>query len=94
MLPHPAPKRIAIAGLGAIGLRIAEAIDKGLPGCELVAVSANNRDKARERLAHLSRPVPVVGIEELKRSPISLSNARLPPCYRPLPSRSCAPARR
>lgn len=55
MLPHPAPKRIAIAGLGAIGLRIAEAIDKGLPGCELVAVSANNRDKARERLAHLSR---------------------------------------
>ncbi len=66
MLPHPAPKRIAIAGLGAIGLRIAEAIDKGLPGCELVAVSANNRDKARERLAHLSRPVPVVGIEELE----------------------------
>ncbi|WP_315837372.1 aspartate dehydrogenase [Bradyrhizobium prioriisuperbiae] len=64
---QPAPKRIAIAGLGAIGLRIAEALDQGgLPGCELVAVSANNRDKARERLAHLSRPVSVVAIEELE----------------------------
>jgi aspartate dehydrogenase len=61
-----ARRRIAIAGLGAVGLRVADALDKGLPGCELVAVSANDRDKARQRLAHLSRPVPVVAIEELE----------------------------
>lgn len=59
-------QRVAIAGLGAVGLRIAEALDRGLPGYELVAVSANDREKARERLAHLSRPVPVVAIEELE----------------------------
>lgn len=59
-------QRVAIAGLGAVGLRIAEALDRGLPGYELVAVSANDREKARERLAHLSRPVPIVAIEELE----------------------------
>ncbi len=59
-------QRVAIAGLGAVGLRIADALDKGLPGCELAAVSANDKDKARERLAHLRRPVPVVPIDELE----------------------------
>ena len=62
---HPR-RRVAIAGLGAVGLKIASVLDQGVPGCELVAVSANDRDKARERLAHLSRPVPVVAIEELE----------------------------
>jgi aspartate dehydrogenase len=58
--------RVAIAGLGAVGLRVAEALDQGLPGSRLVAVSANDRESARKRLAHLSRPVPVVPIEELE----------------------------
>src|ERR1700726_3243272 len=58
--------RVAIAGLGAVGLRVAEALDQGLPGSQLVAVSANDRESARKRLAHLSRPVPVVPIEELE----------------------------
>jgi len=62
----PPRRRVAIAGLGAVGLKIASVLDHGVPGCELVAVSANDRDKARERLAHLSRPVPVVAIEELE----------------------------
>jgi aspartate dehydrogenase len=59
-------RRVAIAGLGAVGLKIASILDQGVPGCELVAVSANDRDRARERLAHLSRPVPVVPIDELE----------------------------
>lgn len=58
--------RVAIAGLGAVGLRVAHALDEGLPGCELVAVSANDRARAAERLAHLRRPVPVVPVEELE----------------------------
>lgn len=62
---HPR-RRVAIAGLGAVGLKIASVLDQGVPGCELVAVSANDRDKARERLARLSRPIPVVAIEELE----------------------------
>jgi aspartate dehydrogenase len=61
-----APLRIAIAGLGAIGLKIAEALDRGIPGCALTAVSANDRGKAAARLAHLAHPPPVVAIEALE----------------------------
>ncbi|GAB4071964.1 aspartate dehydrogenase [Ancylobacter sonchi] len=45
---------------------MARALDKGLPGCELVAVSANDRARAAERLADMRRPVPVVAVEELE----------------------------
>lgn len=58
--------RVAIAGLGAVGMRVARALDEGLPGCELAAVSANDRAKAAERLAHLHHKVPVVAIDELE----------------------------
>jgi aspartate dehydrogenase len=61
-----APLRIAIAGLGAIGLKIAEALDRGIPGCALAAVSANDHGKAATRLAHLAHPPPVVAIGELE----------------------------
>jgi len=61
-----APLRIAIAGLGAIGLKVAEALDRGIPGCALAAVSANDRGKAAARLAHLGHPPPVVAIGELE----------------------------
>ena len=61
-----APLRVAIAGLGAIGLKISEALDRGIPGCRLTAVSANDRGKAAARLAHLAKPPPVVPIGELE----------------------------
>lgn len=64
--PNAAPLRVAIAGLGAIGLKIAEALDRGIPGCALAAVSANDRGRAAERLAHLARPPAVVPIAELE----------------------------
>jgi aspartate dehydrogenase len=67
--PRPrktAPLRIAIAGLGAIGLKVAEALDRGIPGCALAAVSANDHGKAATRLAHLAHPPPVVAIGELE----------------------------
>jgi aspartate dehydrogenase len=58
--------RIAVAGLGAIGLKVAEALDRGIPGCELAAVSANELAKAAQRLSHLDRPPPVVALAELE----------------------------
>jgi aspartate dehydrogenase len=60
--------RVAVAGLGAIGLKLVEALDRGIPGCVLAAVSANDRDKAAKRLAHLARAVPVVALDELEPS--------------------------
>ncbi|EHL98301.1 putative aspartate dehydrogenase [Acetobacteraceae bacterium AT-5844] len=60
------PLKIAIAGLGAVGLKIAQALDAGIPGCELVAVSARDRAAAAERLSGLRRPVPVLEIGALE----------------------------
>jgi aspartate dehydrogenase len=57
---------LAIAGLGAIGLRAAKAIDAGaVPGVRLVAVSARGREAAAARLAGLTSPPPVVALGEL-----------------------------
>ena len=45
-------KRLAVGGLGAIGLAVARAVDAGkVPGFELVAVSARDQDKAKATLA-------------------------------------------
>ena len=64
---HPkAALRVAVAGLGAIGLKVAEALDRGIPGCVLAAVSANDLSRAAKRLSHLGRPVPVVALGELE----------------------------
>jgi len=63
--PKPA-LRIALAGLGAIGLKVAEELDRGIPGCVLAAVSANHLAKAAQRLSHLASPPPVVGLAELE----------------------------
>src|SRR5664279_3767355 len=60
------PLRVAIAGLGAVGLKLAEALDEGIPGCVLAAVSANDLGKAAKRLSHLKRPPPVVTLGELE----------------------------
>lgn len=58
--------RVAIAGLGAIGLKLAEALDRGIEGCVLAAVSANDLSKATKRLSHLAQRVPVVALDELE----------------------------
>jgi aspartate dehydrogenase len=58
--------RVAIAGLGAVGLAIAHALDRGIDGLALTAVSAKDKDGARRRLAKLGNAVEVVDIAELE----------------------------
>jgi aspartate dehydrogenase len=60
------PLRVAVAGLGAVGLKVVEALDQGIPGCELAAVSARDLKKAEGHVAGLRRPVPVVTIDEVE----------------------------
>ena len=60
------PSRVALAGFGAIGLAVAERLDRGLDGFTLAAVSARDREGAAKRLATLSRPVSVVPLDELE----------------------------
>src|SRR5882757_10219347 len=57
--------RIAVAGLGAIGTRVVEALDRGIDGLVLTAVSVENPEKHRARLADLTRPPAVLPIEAL-----------------------------
>ncbi len=61
-----APLNVAIAGLGAIGMAVAQALDRGIPGCRLSAVSARDTKRAEQRLGSFSNRVPVVAIDRLE----------------------------
>jgi aspartate dehydrogenase len=61
----PAALRVAVVGLGAIGIRVVEALDRGIDGLALAAVSVQNPEKHRSRLASLTRPPAVLPIEAL-----------------------------
>lgn len=60
------PIRVAVAGLGAVGTKIVETLDRGVPGCVLAAVSARDKQAAVKRLSSLTRPVPVADIDRLE----------------------------
>jgi len=57
--------RVAIAGLGPIGSRLSKALDQGIEGLELAAVSAQNIDKHRAWLDKLNRKPAFLPIEAL-----------------------------
>src|ERR1700676_3381111 len=57
--------RVAIAGLGPIGKRVAEALDRGIDGLVLAAVSVQNPGKHQSWLGNLTNTPAVLPIEEL-----------------------------
>src|SRR3954451_520283 len=57
--------RVAIAGLGAIGRKVAEALDRGIDGLTLAAVSAQNPQKHRSWLAGLAAKPELLPVESL-----------------------------
>jgi len=76
------PVRVAVAGLGAIGTKVVEALDAGIAGCELAAVAVRNPAGAEARVAGLRRPVPVTtldGLEPLADIVVECAPARLLP---------------
>jgi aspartate dehydrogenase len=60
-----APLRVAIVGLGPIGIGVMEALDRGIDGLVLAAVSVQHPDKHRDRLAKLARPPAMLPIDAL-----------------------------
>ncbi|MBA4788084.1 MAG: aspartate dehydrogenase [Rhizobiales bacterium] len=58
-------RQVAVAGLGAVGMKVARALDAGLDGLELVAVSAADPDRARARVAGFARVPQVLPVERL-----------------------------
>ncbi|MDB5594986.1 MAG: aspartate dehydrogenase [Hyphomicrobiales bacterium] len=63
---NPKTIRVAIAGLGAVGMKLANSLDAGVDGLQLAAVSARDVPAARARLAGLRHRVPVVAIGDLE----------------------------
>jgi aspartate dehydrogenase len=57
--------RVAVVGLGAIGRAVVAALDRGIDGMMVSAVSASDPAKHRAFLATLSRPPPVLPIAGL-----------------------------
>jgi aspartate dehydrogenase len=57
---------VAVGGFGAIGRRVAAALDRGdLPGLALAAVSARDVRRAEAAMQEFRRPAPVVTLEAL-----------------------------
>jgi aspartate dehydrogenase len=59
------PLRVAIVGLGPIGIGVMEALDRGIDGLVLAAVSVQHPDKHRDRLAKLARPPAILPVDAL-----------------------------
>ena len=58
--------RVAIASLGAVGLKLAQVIDAGFDGYRLTAVSARDLGAAGERVASFRTPPKVLPVSELE----------------------------
>ena len=61
-------ERVAVVGLGPIGRKVVQALDRGMDGLVLVAISVQNPEKHRDFLATLSKaPVllPIEGLSEV-----------------------------
>lgn len=60
------PLRLAIAGLGAIGMTVARRVDEGgIEGMTLAAVSARDAARAKQRVADFASPPAIVGLGDL-----------------------------
>ena len=63
-MPIP-PRRVAIVGLGPIGRKVVQALDQGIDGHVLAAVSVQDPAKHGGFLAGLKRPPAVLPIDDL-----------------------------
>jgi aspartate dehydrogenase len=68
-------KTVAIAGLGAIGLTLAQALDRGVDGLRLIAVASRDPERAGERVAGFAHPPRVTDIAGLAEADIVVEAA-------------------
>ena len=68
-------RTVAIAGLGAVGLPLARALDQGVDGLSLVAVAVRDRAKAEAALGRFRAPPRLVGLEALAAADIVVEAA-------------------
>src|SRR5580658_6348991 len=68
-------RTVAIAGLGAIGLPLARALDAGVPGLTLTAVAVRDKATAAAKLSSFRTPPPMVSMAALAESDIVVEAA-------------------
>jgi aspartate dehydrogenase len=68
-------KTVAIAGLGAIGMPLARALDQGVRNLSLIAVAVRSRAKAEAVLAGFRTPPRIVDIDALAAADIVVEAA-------------------
>src|ERR1051326_8993760 len=68
-------KTVALAGLGAIGLPLARALDQGIDGLRLVSVATRDMVKGRARLVGFRHAPALVDIPELAEADIVVEAA-------------------
>jgi aspartate dehydrogenase len=61
------PLTVGVVGLGAIGRRVCQALDTGLPGLRLAGAHSRTRDKGEAFLKSLGAPVPFLALDDLVR---------------------------
>jgi aspartate dehydrogenase len=59
-------QRVAIAGLGPIGLKVMQALDQGIAGLTLAAVAVGNPSRPRPELERLARKPAILPVAELE----------------------------
>jgi aspartate dehydrogenase len=62
---HAHPLTVGVVGLGAIGRRVCQALDAGLPGLRLAGATARARERAEAFLKSLGTPVPFLSLDAL-----------------------------
>lgn len=75
-------RAVAVAGLGAVGLRVARALDAGIPGLRLTAVSAHDLDRARTRIAGFASAPKLAGLADLAGQADIVVECLPPACFR------------
>ena len=66
---------VGIAGLGAIGLHLARALDEGVDGLRLIAVSARDEGKAARNIADFAHKPAIVPLAALAQADIVVEAA-------------------
>lgn len=67
---------VGIGSFGTIGRQVARLLDEsGIPGLRLGLVSANDRERAAQRMADFRQPVPVVALGDLAQCDVVLEAA-------------------
>jgi len=73
--------KVALCGLGAVGMPTAKWLDDGVEGLELVAVSADDKDRARNRVSKFNSPPPVLDLGELANVADVVVECAPPECF-------------